>query len=184
MNRLEDRVARSLVSVLGHSPEADWERVFVGGFGQGDPSDLASLCRALARTAIEQYRQSGRPQEDMAPFEEVECALSLFRELKRTPGQYVAVKIDGPSGWTTTKPRTPQAMFAALATEEDMSSAKLAASEIVKRYTTLSFYEREGMIDAIFATQGTSAFGQDPKGLEAKPAGPVPEGDAPKGDHP
>lgn len=36
-----------------------------------------------------------------------------------------------------------------------------------------------------FLAQGTSASGQDPQGLEAKPAGPVAESDAPKdhGDH-
>lgn len=32
----------------------------------------------------------------------------------------------------------------------------------------------------ILFAQGTSAFGQDPQGLEAKPAGPVSEGNAPE----
>lgn len=35
--------------------------------------------------------------------------------------------------------------------------------------------------DALAAAQGTSASGQDPKGLEAKPAGPVHKEDAPNG---
>lgn len=36
-----------------------------------------------------------------------------------------------------------------------------------------------GAAEALLTAQGTSAFGQDPKGLEAKPAGPVPAGNAP-----
>lgn len=53
---------------------------------------------------------------DMPPQDEVECALSLFRELKRNPKQWVAVMIEPPTGWRVAKPRSQFAMTCALAT--------------------------------------------------------------------
>lgn len=56
MSDMVERVARAMVVPLGHDPHADWERVFIGGYATPEPNDLASLCRDLARAAIEAMR--------------------------------------------------------------------------------------------------------------------------------
>jgi hypothetical protein len=53
-----------------------------------------------------------------AEQDEIRCALALFRSLGRDFGQYRAVKVDGALNWTITKPRTPEALLAALDTED------------------------------------------------------------------
>jgi hypothetical protein len=73
-----------------------------------------------------------------AERDEVRCALALFRSLGKDFNQYRAVKVDGPLNWTITKPRTPEALLAALATEEPLSPLE-AARPIIER---LNSWER------------------------------------------
>lgn len=48
---LRERVARALIVPLGHDPNADWERVYVGNGFEADGS-LKALCLALADAAM------------------------------------------------------------------------------------------------------------------------------------
>jgi hypothetical protein len=73
---------------------------------------------------VELYREAGA--------DEVKCALALFRALGKDFNQYRAVKVDGPLNWTITKPRTPEALLAALETDEPPSPLE-AAQPIIKR---------------------------------------------------
>lgn len=49
---LVEKVARAFVAPLGYNTAIDWERIYIGGYATEEPSDLASLCRALARAII------------------------------------------------------------------------------------------------------------------------------------
>lgn len=81
-----------------------------------DTLDVAES-RRLAVAAIEAYRQPGTPPQNMAPHEEVECALALFRALKQAKGEFRAVKVEAPAFWNIVTPRTQEALLAALETE-------------------------------------------------------------------
>lgn len=51
-DELVEKVARAMVEPLGYNPDADWERIYVGGYANDEPGDLASMCRKLARAII------------------------------------------------------------------------------------------------------------------------------------
>lgn len=113
---LVEHVAHSLIVPLGYDPECDWNGLFAGIRGDGT-SSLADVCRRLAVTAINAYRQPGTQPADMAPHEEVECALALFRALKQVKGEWRAVKVESPAFWNVVTPRTQDALEDALRTD-------------------------------------------------------------------
>jgi hypothetical protein len=73
-----------------------------------------------------------------AEQDEIRCALALFRSLAKDFGEYRAVRVDGPLNWTITKPRTAQALQAAIETDEP-ATALQAAQPLIER---LNVWER------------------------------------------
>lgn len=92
----------------------------------------AEEARPLAIAAINACRQPGKQPQDMAPHEEVECALALFRALKQANGEYRAVKVEAPAFWNIVTPRTQEALLAALETESEPPIGDVSEETLAK----------------------------------------------------